>query len=65
MYYKVHVQRNKLQCTNTILYKDNVKTAEIVINIVCSWHNTKSEIVPSSQCTKIKHLVRQTHEDIF
>ena len=47
---------NKLQCTNTI-------SAQIVETWFAAWHSTENEVVPCSQYSKIKDIVR--HEDIF
>ena len=64
MYYIVHNEINyKLQIQFT--RKSYIKTAEIVKTWFTVRHSTKSEVVPCSQCTKIKDIVRQTHEDIF
>ena len=47
------------------LRKSYIKAAEIVKTKFAAWHSTKNEVVPCSQCTKIKDMVKQTNEDIF
>ena len=44
------------------LRKSHIKTAEIVKTKFAAWHSTKNEVV---SCTKIKDIVKQTHEGIF
>ena len=45
--------------------KSYIKTAEIVKRKFAAWHSTKSEVVSYNQCTRMKDIARQTHEDIF
>ena len=45
--------------------KSHIKTAEIVKTKLAVWHSTKNEVVPCSQCTKIKDMVRQTMKISF
>ena len=47
------------------LRKSYIETAEIIKTQFTAWYSTKNEVVPCSQCTKIKDIVRKTNEDIF
>ena len=42
-----------------------IKTAEVDDREFAPSQSTKTEVVPCSQCTKIKVMVKQTHERIF
>ena len=64
MCYKVHNEIN-YNVQIQFLRESYIKTAEIVKTSFATWHSTKNEDIPCSQCTKMKDIVRQTHEDIF